>query len=57
MTEAIIIMLNMRGGCATVGEKVHALFRVNGRRPPTKRIGDDANGDSRVAAETSVTTV
>lgn len=33
MTEAIIITLNMRGGCATVGEKVHALFRVNGRGP------------------------
>jgi hypothetical protein len=31
MTEAIIILLNMRGGCATVGDKVHALFRVNGR--------------------------
>ena len=35
MNEAIIILLNMRGGCATVGDKVHTLFRVNGRRPRT----------------------
>jgi hypothetical protein len=33
MSEAILIFPNMRGGCATVGNKVHALFRVNGRRP------------------------
>jgi hypothetical protein len=33
MTEAIIILMNMRGGCATVGDKVHTLFRVNSRRP------------------------
>ena len=33
MSEAIIILLNMRGGCATVGDKVHTLFRVNNRRP------------------------
>jgi hypothetical protein len=32
MNEAIIILLNMRGGCATVGDKVHTLFRVNNRR-------------------------
>jgi hypothetical protein len=31
MTEAIIILRNMRGGCATVGDKVHALFRVDSR--------------------------
>ncbi len=35
MTEAIIILPNMRGGCATVGDKVHTLFRVNNRRPPS----------------------
>ena len=29
MIEATIIMLNMRGGCATVGGKVHTLFRVH----------------------------
>jgi hypothetical protein len=33
MSEAIIILLNMRGGCATVGDKVHTLFRVNNRHP------------------------
>jgi hypothetical protein len=33
MTEAILIFQNMRGGCATVGNTVHTLFRVNGRRP------------------------
>jgi hypothetical protein len=33
MSEAVIILLNMRGGCATVGGTVHALFRVNNRRP------------------------
>jgi hypothetical protein len=38
MSEANIIMLNMRGGCATVEGKVHALFRVNNRRP--RQIGN-----------------
>lgn len=33
MSEAILIFQHMRGGCATVGNTVHALFRVNGRRP------------------------
>ena len=33
MTEAVIILANMRGGCATVDNRVHALFRVNNRRP------------------------
>lgn len=33
MSEATLIFPNMRGGCATVGNTVHALFRVNGRRP------------------------
>lgn len=31
MTEAVLILPNMRGGCATVGTKVHTLFRVTGR--------------------------
>jgi len=26
MNDTIIIMMNMRGSCATDGEKVHALF-------------------------------
>lgn len=33
MSEATLILQNMRGGCATVGTTVHTLFRVNGRRP------------------------
>lgn len=32
MSEAVLILPNMRGGCATIGGKVHTLFRVNGRR-------------------------
>jgi hypothetical protein len=32
MSEATLIFPNMRGGCATVGNTVHTLFRVNGRR-------------------------
>ncbi len=32
MNEATIILANMRGGCATVGKKVHVLFRLNHRR-------------------------
>jgi hypothetical protein len=31
MTEAVLILPNMRGGCATVGTTVHTLFRVSGR--------------------------
>lgn len=33
MNEAILILPNMRGGCATVGGTVHTLFRVTSRRP------------------------
>jgi hypothetical protein len=33
MNEAILILPNMRGGCATVGTTVHTLFRVSSRRP------------------------
>jgi hypothetical protein len=32
MNEAVLILPNMRGGCATVGGKVHTLFRMTGRR-------------------------
>lgn len=31
--EATLIFPNMRSGCATIGNTVHTLFRVNGRRP------------------------
>ena len=33
MNEAVLILPNMRGGCATVGTTVHTLFRVTARRP------------------------
>jgi hypothetical protein len=33
MNEAILILPNMRGGCATVGNTVHTLFRVTSRGP------------------------
>jgi hypothetical protein len=42
MTEAILILKNMRGGCATVEDKVHALFRVNSRCKP-KSDGHTSN--------------
>jgi hypothetical protein len=38
MTEAIIILMNMRGGCTTVGDKVHALFRVTSRGHRTQAV-------------------
>lgn len=31
MSEATLILPNMRGGCATVGTVVHTLFRVSNR--------------------------
>ena len=33
MSEPTLILQNMRGGCATVGETVHTLFRFKGHRP------------------------
>jgi hypothetical protein len=33
MNEAVLILPNMRGGCATVGNTVHTLFRVTSRQP------------------------
>jgi hypothetical protein len=45
MNEAIIILLNMRGGCATVGDKVHTLFRVNNRRPGASLASENKNSD------------
>uniref|UniRef100_E6VKZ0 Uncharacterized protein n=1 Tax=Rhodopseudomonas palustris (strain DX-1) TaxID=652103 RepID=E6VKZ0_RHOPX len=31
MSEATLILPNMRGGCATADGKVHTLFRINSR--------------------------
>ena len=41
MNEAILILPNMRGGCATVGNTVHTLFRVTSRRPRQMARPDD----------------
>jgi hypothetical protein len=46
MNETQIILLNMRGGCATVGNTVHTLFRVTSRR--SRRI--DESKENPVAA-------
>lgn len=45
MNEAVLILPNMRGGCATVGGKVHTLFRVSSRRPRPM-----AGGEARTTA-------
>jgi hypothetical protein len=47
MNQATIIMLNMRGGCATVGDKVHTLFRLNSRRAQPAQPVAPADGDVR----------
>jgi hypothetical protein len=43
MNEAVLILPNMRGGCATVGNTVHTLFRVTSRHP-RPMAGADAKG-------------
>ncbi len=43
MNEAVLILPNMRGGCATVGNTVHTLFRVTSRRP-RPMAGADGKG-------------
>jgi len=50
MTEATILLLNMRGGCATVGDQVHALFRVNNRHSLVRQ-GDQTDRDGSRNAE------
>ena len=63
MNEAVLILPNMRGGCATVGNTVHTLFRVTSRRPrpmagPDVKAGVaqtvrcDAGADRYTASET-----
>ena len=51
MNEAIIILLNMRGGCATVGDKIHTLFRVNNRRAQARRVVDRREVEEREMTE------
>jgi len=57
MNEAILILPNMRGGCATVGNTVHTLFRVSGRRPrPMANPGhkSDAAGTERAQEQADI---
>ena len=52
MNEAVLILPNMRGGCATVGNTVHTLFRVTSRRPrPMARPNDKAASSSPAVAK------
>jgi hypothetical protein len=51
MSEATLILPNMRGGCATVGNTVHTLFRVSSRKPRPMANGDSAQQTDR--AETA----
>jgi hypothetical protein len=54
MNEAVLILPNMRGGCATVGTTVHTLFRITSRRPrPMAGPEDKAAGVERSLDERS----
>jgi|GEM_PF-5790308 len=56
MNEAILILPNMRGGCATVGNTVHTLFRVTSRRPrPMTGADDKGTGVARSPDEKPAT--
>jgi hypothetical protein len=46
MNEAVLILPNMRGGCATVGNTVHTLFRITSRHPRPM-----AGADTKAASE------
>ena len=35
LSDAVIILANMRGSYINVGSTVHTLFRMSGRRPPS----------------------
>ncbi|MEA2838568.1 MAG: hypothetical protein QOD89_3118 [Bradyrhizobium sp.] len=55
MNEAVLILPNMRGGCATVGTTVHTLFRVTSRRPrPMAGADEKAARTARSPDEQSV---
>jgi hypothetical protein len=49
MNEAVLILPNMRGGCATVGNTVHTLFRITSRRPRPMAGPDDKPYVTRTA--------
>ena len=56
MSEATLILPNMRGGCATVGTTVHTLFRLNGRRPGLHALAQQSASveDARVGTTPSI---
>ena len=44
LSDAVIILANMRGGYTNVGSTVHTLFRMSGRRRPSepnKELGEN----------------
>ena len=47
MNEATLILPNMRGGCATVGNTVHTLFRITSRRPRPMAAPDEKAGSEK----------
>ena len=53
MSEAVIILPNMRGGCATVGGTVHTLFRINTRRPGRLGTPEKCKEDAPAGIEPS----
>ena len=56
MSEATLILPNMRGGCATVGATVHTLFRVSNRshrpmaQPDVATSGDHPRPEGQTSA-------
>ncbi|QDM16248.1 hypothetical protein FNL55_09570 [Tardiphaga sp. vice352] len=52
MSEATLILPNMRGGCATVGGTVHTLFRVSNRsHRPMAQPGTTTDGPGHVGRD------
>ena len=52
LTEAVIILANMRGGYANVGPTVHTLFRMS-RRPAQIKAASSNSPDTTIFQETS----
>lgn len=56
LSDAVIILANMRGGYANVGSTVHTLFRMSGRpRRVKKEAKDTDSAPSTVPAATAST--
>jgi hypothetical protein len=55
LSDAMIILANMRGGYVNVGSTVHTLFRMSDR--PRKEIKEAHGGPSSVPAATAFDTV